>query len=655
MEYRFEKDVLADLDRALTLEWLESNGIGGWASSTVHGVNTRRYHGLLVAALRPPVGRSVLISRMDEQLKVGGKVHRLAFTELDDGSFVPNEGQHLICFEKQTFPSFIYKAGDVQLKKTVVACHGENTTLVLYEVLKAAQPLALQLTPLFAGRDYHYETRADDHARMPIKQQSDNWCVETGPGLTQTWLQVPGAVFERNEAWVRGIAHRLEAYRGLGHREDLFRSGTFTVTLAEGARLGVILSDHNPSGRDAWELLEREQARREQLISGSSDAFEAALRLAADQFVVARGEKLKTIIAGYHWFTDWGRDTMIALPGLCLSTGQFDTAKRIIQAFAAHISQGMIPNRFPDAGDEPEYNTVDATLWMFVALLRYLEASGDLAFVRELYPKLKEIIEWHQKGTRYNIQVCEDGLLAAGEHGTQLTWMDAKVGDWVVTPRQGKAVEINALWYNALQCMHYFAKALEQPDDAPIYEAEASRVKIAFGNLFWNEQAGCLFDCVEGDRKDASIRPNQLFAISLPFALLNAEQSRRVLAVVEAELVTPVGLRSLAPSDAHYRGWYGGDQVSRDGAYHQGTVWSWLAGPYLEACLRVLNPVDARVKAEVLFSGLREHMSAAGIGSISEVFDGDAPHAPRGCIAQAWGVAELLRMWLCFKELDCTE
>jgi len=643
MKFKYTRDDLNDTDKALSLEWLETNGLGGWASSSVPGANTRRYHGMLVTALRPPVGRAVLISRLDETLILDSQHYPLECCEWQDGTLSPNKGIYLERFEKDLFPVATYNVKGCRLRKTVVACHNQDAILVLYKLIEATVPVTLELTPLFAGRDYHYECRADDQASMDTHFANHELCVHCGPGDTKAYVYALDAEFEETPAWIRGIKHRAEAYRGLGDAEDLYRCGVLRVTLKPGETLAVILSTTSQTEADALTMFEAEKSRREALLTDGASDLDHALTLAADQFIVARGDDLKTIIAGYHWFTDWGRDTMIALPGLCLITGKYDTAKKIIQAFAAHISEGMIPNRFPDAGDQPEYNTVDATLWMFIAIHDYYTRTQDEAFVQALYPQLKEIIEWHKHGTRYNIQVCEDELLAAGEQGTQLTWMDAKVGDWVVTPRQGKAVEINALWYNALMIMSAFAEIFE-PDDRTIYHRMAERVRESFVREFWNEEQQCLYDVIDGDRKDPSIRPNQLFAISLPYPLLDGDKNRQILRVVEEKLVTPVGLRSLAPDDKHYQGWYGGDQISRDGAYHQGTVWSWLAGPYISALYKTLPPPEAAAKSSILIKGLTQHLSEAGIGSISEVFDGDAPHTPRGCIAQAWGVAELLRI-----------
>jgi predicted glycogen debranching enzyme len=368
-----------------------------------------------------------------------------------------------------------------------------------------------------------------------------------------------------------------------------------------------------------------------------------ALVAAADQYVVQRGH-LKTIVAGYHWFTDWGRDTMIALPGLTLATGRYEVAKQILQAFAENVDRGMLPNRFPDAGETPEYNTVDATLWYFEAVRAYLEYSGDDDFVRGLYPKLQEIVDWHVRGTRYGIQVASDGLLACGEEGTQLTWMDAKIGDLVVTPRTGKPVEIQALWYNALRIMEDLAGRFADSTGKEFYARLAATTREHFNERFWNESAGCLYDVVENGHADGSMRPNQIFAVSLHHGMLAPERARSVVAAVRDQLLTPMGLRTLSPRDPRYRGHYEGGVVERDTAYHLGTVWPWLMGPFITAWLKVNErSEEARRQCQHWLEGFREHLTSAGLGHVCEIVDAEFPHAPRGCIAQAWSVAELLR------------
>jgi predicted glycogen debranching enzyme len=637
------KKNLGGFEQLSELEWLETNGLGGWASSTVSGAHTRRYHGLLVAATQPPVGRTVLVSKLDDTLHRGTDTFELS-TNRFPNAIHPRGFEYLVSFERDLFPVFEYEADGLRLRKTVAAVHGENTTLVVYEILEADAPVRIELRLFITSRDHH--------ALGPGAPLCEEVSFEGGtltsrpePEGPVIFIRVPKAIFDYRPDWHRNFEYQLERRRGFDYLEDLWTPGVFGVELAKGERLGVVISAENPGTRDACALLEAERRRREELLAGLpvQDAFTRALVLAADQFVVTRGDDLRTIIAGYHWFGDWGRDTMVALPGLCLVTGRYEDARKILRAFAGSTSEGMLPNRFPDRGEEPEYNTVDATLWFFVAIHKYLESTGDEAFVRdELLPVLRDILAWHDRGTRYGIGVAEDGLLLAGETGVQLTWMDAKVGDWVVTPRHGKAVEVNALWHNALAILANLEKRLGDGDRAAELTRRAEKVRRRFVKVFWNEEQGCLFDVVQAGRADASIRPNQIFALSLPFALLPKTKARKVLTVVRDHLLTPFGLRSLSPDHPDYRSSYSGDVVSRDGAYHQGTVWSWLLGPFVTSLVRHGGKRDQRA-ARALLDEAGQHLSSAALGSYSEIFDADPPHAARGAVAQAWSVAELLR------------
>jgi len=434
----------------------------------------------------------------------------------------------------------------------------------------------------------------------------------------------------------------------LDFAEDLFNPFVLRFDLRCRQQATVIASTEH---RDVARVIEYRQAeitrRRRAAVSSPIEDVTQSLAAAADQYIVSRGDQ-KTVIAGYHWFSDWGRDTMIALPGLTLPTGKYDVARSILRTFAKHVDQGMLPNRFPDAGETPEYNTVDATLWFFEAARAFLAYTGDLEFVRtELYPGFADIIAWHARGTRYGIKVDPSGLLASGEAGVQLTWMDAKVGDWVVTPRLGKPVEIQALWYNALCIMEDLAQRLGDELGRRRYGSMAALAKWSFNRLFWNEKNGCLYDVVNGGLPDASIRPNQIFAVSLPHSMLSPERAKSVVEKVQEHLLTPYGLCSLAPSAPQYRGRYTGDPSSRDGAYHQGTVWPWLLGPFITAYVKVHGGSDAaRRQAAEWLAPLRDHLADAGLGHISEIFDGDPPHRPCGCMGQAWSVAEVLRAWI---------
>lgn len=643
---RFDQTVTKNFEAAVQKEWLETNGLGGWASSTITGANTRRYHGLLVAATQPPVGRMVLLSKLDETIVVDGVPFELGCNRYP-GVTYPNGFEYLASFEKAMFPVFEYQAGSVRLRKTIAAVNGENTTLVIYEVLEAPGEFTLELQPFVAARDFHSLTHANDAINRDAQFHDGLFRVRPYGGLPEIFVLAPGAAFVPEPDWYRNFTYDVEAFRGLDFQEDLLCYGHFKTNLRKGSQFGVIISTTDAGGRDALHLLRAEQRRREGLLKDApaNDDLARTLTLAADQFVVQRGADLRTLIAGYHWFADWGRDTMIALPGICLATGRFDDAKKIIRAFAQSVSQGMLPNRFPDVGEQPEYNTVDATLWYFVAIYKYLQITGDEKFVRnELLPVLRDIIEWHDRGTRYNIHVDHDGLLYAGEPGVQLTWMDAKIGDWVVTPRQGKAVEINALWYNALAIMAELQDRFGQKSPAAQFKQRAEQVRQRYTEVFWEEQNGYLYDFVDGDRRDAAIRPNQIFALSLPFPLLDAVRAKKVLKVVEEKLYTPFGLRSLSQDDSNYRPHYAGGVFDRDSAYHQGTVWSWLLGPYITAVVRY-DETAGRKRAQKIVAAFEPHLQQAGLGTISEILEGQAPHPPRGCIAQAWSVGEILRVY----------
>ena len=636
-------------------EWLETNGLGGWAGSSILGCNTRRYHGLLVAATKPPTERMVLLSKLDETVVVNRKRFELGTNVYGDNVIHPAGHQYLVSFSKELFPEWLYDVDGILIKKSLAMVHGENTTILIYEVLKAEEDFTLELLPFIAARGYH----ALQHSYTNIF-----WDVEFANGVFKNqpfenapdiYISVPGSTYQHHPSWFYKFNYAVEKYRGLDHEEDLFNHGTISVELKEGDSLGIIISTDDPCKRNAHELFDQERQRKLQLIDQHDDeAIDLTvgqhLALAADQFIVKRDEDLKTIIAGYHWFTDWGRDTMIALPGLCLATGRYSDARKIIAAFAKNVSMGMLPNRFQDGNEPPEYNNVDGTLWYFISVYKYLGHTNDQQFIlNEILPVLKDIIDWHFKGTRYNIHVDEDGLLYAGEKGQQLTWMDARIGDWVVTPRMGKPVEIQALWYNALKI---FAKLLElngQARDAKNVDSGAAKAKENFLQKFWYNEGNYLYDVIdEHGNPDVTLRPNQLFAASLPFPLINEKQTAAILKVVDEKLYTPVGLRTLPQEDPRYVCVYGNDPYKRDSCYHQGTVWSWLLGAYADAIMYAPQYVgrdglSGKEKLESIIENLKYHLNEACIGSISEIFDADAPHFPRGCISQAWGVGEVLR------------
>lgn len=642
LSIHFDDTITRDFARASSREWLESNGLGGWASSTLCMAHTRRYHGLLVVAQRPPVDRVVLLSHLDETLLLDHDRLELG-CHLFPGAVSPQGHLHLSSFALDPFPTFTYASSEITLRKTVAMLGGEHTLAITYELLRAPGSIPMELRPFFAGRDYHHLMQANDGVCRTAHFSGDTFAYASYENLPTTYIQIPGGRYSAAPDWYYNFLYPREEERGLDASEDLFTPGILGCTLQPGKKLGLIVSTEKTAGRDAIALLEQEQRRRTQVnvpVALTADPLLHRLAIAADQFLVQRGDGLHTILAGYPWFTDWGRDTMIALPGTCLVTGRHEEAKSIFRAFAAHADQGMIPNRFPDHGETPDYNTVDATLWLFVAFYKYLQYTQDYVFAKELWPVLQDIITWHERGTRYHIGIDEDGLLSAGEHGTQLTWMDAKVGDWVVTPRQGKAVEINALWYNALRIAAFVAQKLGA--STAELEQKAQRVHQQFNAQFWNADLGCLYDVIATDGADAAIRPNQIFALSLPFALVEDTRAQQLFTVVDEHLFTPRGLRSLSPQDPSYRSRYFGGPWERDGAYHQGIVWGWLIGPFLTALVRV-HGTAGKERGRRIIAGFTEHLHEAGLGSISEIFDAEPPFAPRGCFAQAWSVAELLR------------
>lgn len=643
-----DSEICSSIEGSFAREWLETNGIGGYASATVAGANTRRYHGLLVAATRPPLGRIVMLSKFEETLIVGGTRFELSSNQYP-GTIHPEGYKYLTRFRLDPFPVWTFEAAGIEIERTLFMRHGENTTVVQWNIkddvpMRIGRP-TLEIKPLLAFREHHYLRHAD--GEFDGRYQADKEAVSTQPyaEMPPLYLTHNAATLEDQGHWYRDLEYAIERERGFDFHENLFQP--FSLTFDLSATATIIASTEPKNVCDAEEFESIEIKRRADLVVRAEVEEESLwpLVLATDQFIVKRGTG-KTVIAGYHWFSDWGRDTMIALPGLTLATNRPDIARSILSEFSRHISEGMLPNRFPDAGETPDYNTVDATLWYFEAIRAFAVKTNDLQFVREtLYEKLVDIINWHVRGTRYGIKVDDDGLLYAGQPGVQLTWMDAKVGDWVVTPRTGKPVEIQALWYNALCVLAYLAREFGDPKRQKIYRSMAAKAKASFRKIFWNAKDGCLYDVVEGDRKDASVRPNQIFAVSLANTMLDPATARKIVDKVEAELLTPFGLRSLSPSDTSYVPVYKGSPLERDGAYHQGTVWAWLIGPFVDAYRRT-HSKDAMAERRIteITAGLQAHLSQAMAGQISEIFDADAPHNPRGATAQAWSVAELLRV-----------
>ncbi|HET7002843.1 MAG TPA: amylo-alpha-1,6-glucosidase [Puia sp.] len=644
---------LNHFDSAIQYEWLETNGLGGWSGSSVLNCNTRRYHGLLVAATNPPAERMNLLSKLDEAIVTQDGRFELATNQYADHVIHPAGYQYLQQFFRDLFPEWIYELNGIRIGKTIAMPHGENTTLIIYDVLNAETTFSLELLPLISAKGYHSLRHASDNIWWDVSFENGIFRNRPFEGAPEIFISVPGSSYRHEPKWFYRFNYAVEIYRGQDFEEDLFNHGVFSVSLKQGDSLGIIVSTDNPKGRDTHQLLKKETARRLSLLKDfPSDETFRQLVLAADQFIVKRtipglsnseSREGATVIAGYHWFTDWGRDTMISLPGLCISTGRFEDAKKILSAFARSVSQGMLPNRFQDNQEPPEYNNVDGTLWYFIAVYKYLQATNDVKFILgEILPVLKNIIDWHYKGTRYHIHVDDDGLLFAGEEGQQLTWMDARIGHWVVTPRMGKPVEIQALWFNVLKIFSKLLLLNNQMEDALAINQNAEIARGSFTKKFWFAKGGYLYDVIdENGMTDPSLRPNQLFAISLPFPLLRGERAASVLKVVGEKLYTPIGLRSLNTDDIHYTGIYGGDAYKRDSSYHEGTVWTWLLGPYVDA---IMKTEKSKYKAERVIQKFSYHLSEGCIGTVSEIADGDGAHHPRGCVAQAWGVAEILRV-----------
>ena len=654
MSIRFGREVAGDLEVAEQLEWLVTNGLGGYGSGTVASTITRGYHGLLVAAIQPPVDRRLMLVKLDETLSYLGGSYDLAANRWASGAVSPTGYTNTESFElDESVPVWRFACADALIEKRIWMKQGANTTYVAYTLVSAADAISISIRAIVDNRVFH----DTGQVAWPADAQAIEGGIRVVSGADGARPLVllinSGQATVTNELY-QGYYLPAETARGLNDHDNHVHAGTFQASVAPGATVMFLASaEDNPAFDDG--ALSQRQERDRTLLAGWQGARTAGadepppwieqLVLAADQFIVSRPTAAqsggRSLIAGYHWFNDWGRDTMISLPGLAIVTGQAEVAGTILRAFAQYVSQGMLPNAFPDAGEQPQYNTIDATLWYFQAIRAHHEATGDDSLLRDLWPTLTEIIQWHVQGTRYDIKVDPaDGLLRGGVEGVQLTWMDAIVDGTVITPRIGKPVEVNALWYNALLAMVAFAERLNEPSES--FQTQADAALSGF-ERFWNAQTGYCFDVLDGPGgNDASLRPNQLLAVSLPQSPLAAD---RQLAVVDAcahALLTSHGLRSLAPTDPSFVGFYGGDQAHRDGAYHRGTVWAWLIGPFVDAHMRVhADPAAGRRFLEPF----GDHISAAGVGTISEIFDGDAPFTPRGCIAQAWSVGEILRVF----------
>jgi predicted glycogen debranching enzyme len=674
----FSESDTHDAELMLGREWLVTNGLGGFASGTVAGVPTRRYHGLLISALRTPLGRTVMFNHLTEWLRLPtGERQQIGGQERVGGQLEWPGAKHLREFRLEDgMPVWRYELEDAVLEKRILLVHGQNTVHVTYRLVEGVGPLRLKLRPALQFRPLeepvHDSATTDPYTVTSIEDRLE---VSTGQTYPPLRLKIYGerATFALDGGRLQNVYYRSEARRGYAHTGEMWSPGYFSVDVTKETTATLVGST------DSWEQISAltpeyaraaEHERRERLLTAAApsarEGVAAELVLAADQFVItpsgrqddaaraqAAGEEVRSVIAGYHWFTDWGRDTMISLEGLTCTTGRHREAGWILRTFGQYIRDGLIPNMFPDGASEGLYHTADATLWFFHALDRYLQATDDRVTLEDLLPKMHDIVRRHLEGTRFNIHVDpRDGLLVQGAEDYQLTWMDAKCDGWVVTPRRGKAVEINALWYNALRLLEGWTRDAGDSARAEELKAHADLCRRSFNERFWYEEGGHLFDVIEseemGGGDDAACRPNQLLAISLEHAVLERARWESVLSVAREKLLTPVGLRSLSPDHPDFKPTYHGDLKTRDAAYHQGTVWAWLIGPFIDAWLRVY-PED-RARARKLLEGFVPHLNEACVGSISEVFDAVEPYVARGCIAQAWSVAEVLRCWVLTSE-----
>ncbi|MHB1908622.1 MAG: amylo-alpha-1,6-glucosidase [Nitrososphaerales archaeon] len=651
MQTIFDSTVTKNYEQGKKKEWVVTNGLGSYASSTVIGLNTRAYHGLLIASLDPPVKRVLFLSKMEEQIDIGGREYLLAVNRYP-GTIYPQGFIHIEQFRFERYPVFVYRLGNTIIEKSIFMPFEENSTIITYKVLESDYPIKITISPIVNYRDYHGRTHEDQRWNFSQTLNPKGVEIRAFSGATTLYLQSDIATYQTTGSWYKNFVYDEEAERGLEDREDQYNPGYFTARLDAGSQLSFLASLAKRETFSPEGLKYREMHRLRSVLSKvpQTDPFYIALANAADTFIVKRkSTNAKSIIAGYHWFADWGRDAMISIPGLTLVTKREEEAKEIIRTFLSYMSEGLIPNTFPESGssEEPLYSSIDASLWLLNSCYLLYFETGTIDFIKEIYPKLKEIITSYSNGTKHNIRMDSDGLIAGGEENLALTWMDAMIDGIPVTPRVGKPVEISALWYNGLKAMMIFAKQLAYERDENHFKDLASRAKDSFNGKFWNERKSCLDDLLVDERGDGKIRPNQIFAIGLPFPVLQNERWRDVLRTVEAELLTPLGLRTLSPFDPEYKARCAGSPRERDSAYHQGTVWPWLFGSYVSSYLKTYGNDPKTISfIQQLYGPFKRRMTEAGVATISEVFDADAPHLPRGCISQAWSVAEILRSYV---------
>lgn len=660
--YSFDQSICRNLDKARSLEWLCTNGLGGYASGTIAGINSRKYHAYLAASLRPPIDRYVLWSRVEDRVVIGEKGYALSTNDFP-GTVEPAGYRNLVNFSQEAGPVWDFRCGDVLIRKSLIMPYQQQVSILRYELVEPPakrQEIRLMILNMLSGRHFHNTTTSENRLNWTcINDQSDAQTMgfhAVGCPF-EIYFTHNAADFHQGPCWWYNFVLSQEAQRGYPDRDDLWTPGALEFLLKPG-RAAFIIASTKPINRvEHSSLVLKEQARWQQIadIPRLEEPYTnllQALFVAADQFVVQRAADKKqrhkmSVIAGYPWFEDWGRDTFISLPGLTLVPNRADAARDILATFADHIQNGLVPNRFPDDADQPDYNTVDASLWFVNAAFAYWRYTGDLAFLTDyLYNPICQIIDHYQHGTSFGIHMDSDGLMCCGVHGANLTWMDAKIGDYVVTPRYGKPIEISGLWYNAVRITETVARHKKDLARANEMHRIAALIEKNLPAKFWLEKLGYYADVLgHGDAPDELLRPNQLIAAALPFSAVPREHLVSIVKAAQAKLFTPMGLRTLAPGSPGYCGRYQGDQTSRDHAYHQGTAWPWLIGPFVSAFTRAF-PQSSHEQRFAFIRPLGDRMNVYGIGSLAEIADGDPPHQPRGCIAQAWSVAEVIRaLW----------
>lgn len=649
-------DIINDVEKGIEKEWITANGLGSYASSTILGCNTRRYHGLLVASTPEIDERSVLLSKMEETIRIGHKFFFLSTNQYKENYIHPRGFMHLRKYEQVPFPRFIYTIGDITLSKEIFMPRHSNTTIIRYRIFSSGgRKFSFIIHPLLAFRNFHALQREDRNFATETEYKDYTLQLKPYPNQPRLKMKAENMKYKDLKNWYKSFQYKKEKERGFDYNEDLFNPGYFYIDDVSDFSVDFVAScEANPPENTALEY-KRARQRVEEIFEKGGEPREdsdfKSLLLAADMHIIKRPRgkegKFTSVLAGYHWFGDWGRDTFISLAGLALATGRADEAEEILTTFAGECQKGLIPNRFGDLGSEPAYNTVDASLWYINAVYQYLQATENLKFIKkEIYPTCREIVENYAKGTDFGIKMGSDGLISAGSEGTALTWMDAVVDGTPITPRRGKAVEINALWYNALSIMADLARRLKDSEGEKYYSQSAQKVKDSFNKHFWNTRGEYLYDVIgEGGKKDSSFRPNQIYALSLPFPVLEEKYHKILLENISRRLYTPVGLRSLEQDNPDYKSACTGTPVQRDGAYHMGTVWGYMLGVFIEAFLKVnkFSPQSLE-EAETMIELWMGDLTDQGLNTLSEIYDGDEPFTARACISQAWSVAEALRI-----------